>query len=139
MSAKSSAVLVGIANFVVVVAIGGSLGWLSGLSTSPLLSVVMPVVLTLIASALTAVRLINKPAADAPAAISVYTIAVFSVGLAAGASFGTTARLGDWFTPDPDRAIERWAPWKDVVPRDEVVRRVFERTLPDPYRAHPTP
>jgi hypothetical protein len=133
------AVLGAIANFVVVVAIGSSLGWLSGLSSSPLLSVAMPVLLTLVASALAAVGLIRKPAADAPSAISIYTIAVFSVGLAGGASLGTMARLGDWFAPDPAHAIERWTRWRDVIPHEEVVRRVFERTLPDPYRASRPP
>lgn len=137
MSAKTSTVLGGISNFVVVVAIGASLGWLTGLASSPLLSLALPVLLTLIASALAAVRMIRKPAADTPApnAISIYTIAVFSLGLAGGATLGTMARLGDWFEPDPEHAIERWARWKDVVPHDEVVRRVFERTLTDPYRA----
>jgi hypothetical protein len=139
MSARTSAVLGAISNFVVIVAIGASLGWLSGLSSSPLLSVTMPVLLTLIASALAAVRLIRKPAADTPATVSIYAIAVFSFGLAGGATLGTMARLGDWFAPDPVHAIERWTRWRDVVPHDEVVRRVFERTLPDPYRANRPP
>jgi len=137
MTARTTAVVGAIASFFMVVVIGGSLGWLSGLSSSPLLSVAMPVLLTLIASALAAVGLIRKPAADSPPAISIFTIAVFSFGLAAGASLGTMARLGDWFAPDPAHAIQRWARWRDIVPHDEVVRRVFERTLPDPYRAHP--
>jgi hypothetical protein len=64
---------------------------------------------------------------------------VFAVGLAGGATLGTTARLGDWFAPDPARAIERWTRWREVIPRDEVVRRVFERTLPDPYRTSRPP
>lgn len=144
MSARTSAVLGAISNFTMVVAIGASLGWLSGLSSSSLLSVSMPVLLTLIASALAAVRLMRKPAADpppapAPAAISIYTIAVFSFGLAGGATLGTMARLGDWFAPDPVHAIERWTRWRDVIPRDEVVRRVYERTLTDPYRASRPP
>src|SRR3954471_422925 len=106
MNARMAAVIGAMAGVIAVVVIGVSLGWLSGLSTSPLLSVAMPVLLTLIASALAAVRLIRKPAADAPTAISVYTIAVFAVGLAGGATLGTAARLGDWFAPDPARAIE---------------------------------
>lgn len=139
MTAKTSAVLGAIANSVMIVAIGASIGWLSGLSTSPLLSVAVPVLLTLIASALAAVRMIRNPAADPPPAISIYAIAVFSFGLAAGATLGTMARLGDWFAPDPVHAIERWARWRDIVPHEEVVRRVFERTLPDPYRASRPP
>lgn len=135
MTTRTSAVLGAISNFVMVVLIGASLGWLSGLSISPLLSVAMPVLLTLVASALAAVGLIRKPAADTPPAVSIYTIAVFSFGLAGGDALGTTARLGDWFAPDPEHAIERWARWRDVIPHEEVVRRVFERTLPDPYRA----
>jgi hypothetical protein len=73
--------------------------------------------------------------------VSVYTIAIFAIGLGAGASLGTMARLGDWLSPDPEQVIERWNRWRDVVPHDEVVRRVFERALPDPYRAArpPTP
>ena len=135
MSARMLAVLGAMANFIMVVVIGASLGWLSGLSSSPLLSVAMPVLLTLVASALAAVGLMRKPAADTPPAISIYTIAVFSFGLAGGAALGTVARLGDWFAPDPAHVIERWTRWRDVIPHDEVVRRVFERTLPDPYRA----
>lgn len=153
MSARTSAVVGGISSFVVIVAIGASLGWLTGLSSSPLLSVAMPVLLTLIASALAAVRLIRMPVVDTPPppapspapspepspAISVYTIAVFSLGLAGGATLGTVARLGDWFAPDPVHAIERWARWRDVISHDEVVRRVFERTLTDPYRGSRPP
>lgn len=139
MSTRMSAVLGAIANFVVIVAIGASLGWLSGLSSSPLLSVAMPVLVTLITSMLAAFRLISKPATDAPAAISAYTIAVFTVGLAGGASLGTMARLDDWLAPDPAHAIEQWNRWRDVIPHDEVVRRVFERTLTDPYRANRPP
>jgi hypothetical protein len=141
MKASRSAVLGAIWNFFAVVLIGGSLGWLTGLSSSSLLSVAMPVLLTLITGALAAVRLIGKPAADAPPMVSVYTIAIFAIGLGAGASLGTMARLGDWLSPDPEQVIERWNRWRDVVPHDEVVRRVFERALPDPYRAArpPTP
>lgn len=58
------------------------------------------------------------------------------VGIVAGTSLGTMARLGEWSSPDPARAIERWS---RMIPRDEVVRRVFERTLPDPYRVGRTP
>lgn len=139
MNARASAVLGVILNFVTIVLIGMSIGWLAGLSSSPLFSVVMPVLLTLIASALAAVRLMSKPAADAPQTISVQAIAIFAIGLAGGGSLGTMARLGEWLAPDPAHVIERWNRWRTVVPHDEVVRRVFERTLPDPYRTSRPP
>lgn len=110
MNARTSAVLGSISNFVAIVLIGMSIGWLSGLSSGSLFSVAMPVLLTLIASALAAARLMGKPPADALQAISIYAIMVFVIGLAGGASLGTMARLGDWLAPDPERIIARWEP-----------------------------
>jgi hypothetical protein len=136
MNARASAVLGAISNFVAIVLIGMSIGWLSGLSSSSLFSVAMPVLLTLIASALAAARLINKPAADTLQAIPIYTIMIFVIGLAGGASLGTMARLGDWLAPDPERIIARWHRWRAIIPHDDVVRRVYERTLTDPYRVN---
>jgi hypothetical protein len=139
MNARASAVLGVISNFVAIVVIGVSVGWLAGLSSSPVFSVVIPVLLTLIASALAAVRLMGKPAVDAPPAISVYTITIFAIGLAGGASLGTAARLGDWLSPDPERIIAGWNRWGAIIPHDDVVRRVYERTLTDPYRVSRAP
>ena len=136
MNARTSAVLGAISNFVVIVLIGMSIGWLSGLSSSSLFAVAMPVLLTLIASGLAALRLISKPAADAPPAISIHAIAILAIGLAGGTSLGTVARLGDWLAPDPERIIARWNRWSAIIPHDDVVRRVYERTLTDPYRVN---
>src|SRR5262249_47575902 len=97
---------------------------------------VLPVLLTLIASALAAFRLISQPAADGPPAISIHTVAVLAIGLAVGASLGTMARLGDWLAPDAERIIARWNRWNSIIPHDDVVRRVYERTLTDPYRGN---
>src|SRR5262249_47268191 len=44
--------------------------------------------------------------------------------------------------PDPERIIARWDRWSAIIPHDDVVRRVYERTLTDPYRVNrpnPTP
>jgi hypothetical protein len=139
MNARTSAVLGAVSNFVAIMLIGMSIGWLSGLSSGSLFSVAMPVLLTLIASALAAARLIGKPAADAMQAISIYAITIFVIGLAGGVSLGTMARLGDWLAPDPERIIARWNRWSAIIPHDDVVRRVYERTLTDPYRAPRAP
>jgi hypothetical protein len=135
MNARTS-VLGSISNFVAIVLIGISIGWLSGLSSGSLFSVAMPVLLTLIASALAAARLMGKPSPDAMQAVSIYAIMVFVIGLAGGASLGTMARLGDWLAPDPERIIARWNRWNEIIPHDDVVRRVYERALTDPYRAN---
>src|SRR4051794_38892603 len=79
MNARTSAVLGAISNFVAIMLIGMSIGWLSGLSSGSLFSVAMPVLFTLIASALAAARLIGKPAADAMQAISIYAITIFVI------------------------------------------------------------
>jgi len=142
MTARASAVLGAISNFVTIVLIGMSIVWLSGLSSSSLFSFVFPVLLTLIASALAAFRMLGKTAADAAPAISLQAIAVLTIGLAGGASLGTMARLGDWLAPDPEQIIARWNRWRAIIPHDDVVRRVYERTLTDPYRVNrpvPTP
>ncbi len=136
MSKRMLAVLGAISNFVAVILIGVSIGWLSGISTSSVFSVAMPVLLTVIASALAAVRLINKPVAVALQAIPISTVAVFVIGLAGGASLGTMARLGDWLSPDAEHIIARWNRWRAIIPHDDVVRRVYERTLTDPYRVN---
>src|SRR5262249_19770013 len=38
--------------------------------------------------------------------------------------------------PDPERIIARWKRWSAIIPHDDVVRRVYERTLTDPYRVN---
>jgi hypothetical protein len=139
MNARTAAVLGAITNSLAIVLIGLSIGWLSGLSSGSVFSVAMPVLLTLIASALAAARLMNKPAVDALQALSIYTVMIFVIGLAGGASLGTMARLGDWFAPDPARVIARWDRWTEILPHDDVVRRVYERTLTDPYRVSRVP
>src|SRR5262249_25581052 len=119
MMERALAVLRAISNFVAIVLIGMSIGWLSCLSSSSLFSVALPVLLTLIASALTAVRLMGRPAADAPQPVSIYAITIFVIGLAGGASLGTVARLGDWLAPDPERIIARWKRWSAIIPHDD--------------------
>jgi hypothetical protein len=136
MNARTSAMLGAISNLVTVVLIGMSIGWLSGLSSSSLFSSALPVLLTLIASGLAAFRLLSQSAADPPPAISIHGVAVLAIGLAAGASLGTMARLGDWLAPDPEQLIARWHRWRAIIPHDDVVRRVYERTLTDPYRVN---
>lgn len=135
MNAKKSVRGV-ISNFVTIVLIGMSIGWLSGLSSSSLFSFVLPVLLTMIASALAAFRMSSKPAADAAPAISIRAVAILAIGLAGGASLGTMARLGGWLAPDPEQIIASWSRWRAIIPHDDVVRRVYERTLTDPYRAN---
>jgi hypothetical protein len=136
MDARKSVVRGVISNSVTLVLIGMAIGWLSGLSSSSLFSFALPVLLTMIASAFAAFRTPSKPAADAAPAISIHMVAILAIGLAGGASLGTMARLGDWLAPDPEQIIARWHRWRAIIPHDDVVRRVYERTLTDPYRVN---
>lgn len=57
-----------------VVLIGMSIGWLVGISSTSLSSIILPVLLTLMTSALAAVQLMSQPAAGSSTAISIYVI-----------------------------------------------------------------
>lgn len=132
---------------------GLSLGWLIGLSVSPILEVVVGGTLTLllsIASALAGVEArAQKENASAEVAadnrdlkstterlfpsryrVSVIPMACFVVGLASGAPIGVFVRTNEFLGPNPVSFAKRWS---DLGLSDsEVRRRLFDVLYPSP-------
>jgi hypothetical protein len=129
---------------------GISVGWLTGLSVSP-------VVQTVVASTVGALVLIvallagvppsllgslarkSPPSEPDPAAtpggaapfredFSVMPMALLLVGLSVGAALGISARTNAWFGVRPRRQIERWA--AVGMRRDNVAKRLFDSAYP---------
>ena len=129
--------------FVLVGIIGISLGWLVGLSQSP---VIAGVVTALVAAAAALVGALGggpgEAASESPSGlrgvVSMITpapLAALMIGLAIGASAGLFARNAQLFSPKPpDRMKETEslvARWEALgIERSVIVARLFERELP---------
>ena len=119
-------------------------GWLVGLSASPILHVIVGSVIALIVAivgALAGVQLevgAKDESKDTPNGMPVGTVkgfsvnplpvAVFAVGLALGATTGIFARTNEFFGPNTERFVKHW---QGIGLTDvEIKRRLFEELYP---------
>lgn len=119
-------------------------GWLVGLSASPILHVIVGSVIALIVAivgALAGIQLqisAKDESEDTPNGIPMGTVrgvsvnplpvAVFAVGLALGATTGISARTNEFFGPNAGRFVKRW---QGIGLTDvETKRRLFEELYP---------
>ncbi|MFL5351078.1 hypothetical protein [Archangium sp.] len=128
------------------VAAGLGVGWLMGLSVSPVLLTVITGIVAVASSVISALAGL-KPEETAggsqgkarnlslPKATAV-PLGIFISTLAIGASLGVWARTHQWLAPHTREVAEQWE--KVGVSRREVVRRLFEQqfpaTAPERYR-----
>ena len=131
---------------------GISIGWLVGLSTSPVIQKVLEsalVIATTVVAALAGVRIQNadskgtdgndtaaKPATavngDGVTSVEVSAIplAAFSLLLAIGTTLGLAARAKDWFTPDPAAFMVKWQAATGIK-KETIGKLLLESSYPD--------
>lgn len=119
---------------------GGSLGWLTGLSATPVIMSVLPGLLTAFIGLASVVAGLQKPMgaeADGKAngglkaaarAVSVYPLAFLVIGIGAGVPFGLKARAFEWFGPAPEDLVSKWV--NLGLKKQVVVARLFDRAEP---------
>ncbi len=118
---------------------GLAVGWIVGLSMSPVLHILLGSLLALIVSVISAIAGLEK--ADRPEApktadnsqslthkisriqIDPRPITCFVIGLAIGSSVGVYARANDWLSANPRVLVERWK--GNGLDEAEIRRRLF--------------
>ncbi|HRW10344.1 MAG TPA: hypothetical protein P5121_34810 [Caldilineaceae bacterium] len=126
---------------------GISIGWLSGLSMSPVISVVIGSVTTLVATIIAALSGVKEEFWDkdtSPNTVKRWLRAVTPVplawlvgGLLIGAHVGLFIRTHDLLSPSPaDLLTQEVTKWETFgIPRDEVVAQLFAHSLTQPSGA----
>lgn len=119
---------------------GFCLGWLTGLSLSPVVEVVIGGavgVIGAVVSALSGVAVKRDDngdqgdrEAEAPKVlmISPVPMAVFILGVAIAAPIGILARTHEWFSRTPEEEVKTWEKLK--IKPEEVAKRLFEHAFP---------
>jgi hypothetical protein len=120
---------------------GMAVGWLVGLSSSPIIASVMPPVLALALGGATILAGLRTPDAEPTdtsrrrhhaTKVLVYPIGAITVGIALGATLGLWTKAADALAPKPQVLIDRWASKEVGLDRKAVAQRLFDRTEPDP-------
>ena len=120
---------------------GLGLGWLVGLSASPVLQVVITGLMTLMISVVAIlagleIQTTNVAEGEPHIAIKGRRIGhvamlpptLMILGLSIGSAFGIYARTNDWLGSDPKRTAARW---KDSGLKEaDVIRRIFDNVYP---------
>jgi hypothetical protein len=117
---------------------GLALGWMTGLSVSPILPIIVTAFVSLvvaITAALAGMEIHDSEDSSAEprrpptarrklAHVSVLPVGLLAVSLAVGSVFGVYARTNEWFGIEPKRAAARW---KDAgLDEKQVVQRLFD-------------
>ena len=122
-----------------VAASGAAIGWLAGLSVSPVIQVTITSLLTVLVSLTSALASINLSGTDAGASeerprrrvlslVSPAPVALLVVALACGASVGAYARSNDWLGASASRIAKEWK--ETGLSRTEILLRVFNQRYP---------
>jgi hypothetical protein len=129
---------------------GIGVGWLIGLSVSPIIYVVITSLIAFVVSvtsALAGVKLNQQDEEDqlSPSAkakrkfkveVDPFPMTVMIIGLAIGASLGVYARTNNWLGARPKSFVERWKGTE--LSEKEISRRLFDQLYPAPITPEPT-
>ena len=118
---------------------GFGIGWLAGLSVSPVVSIVLTSVTGIAAAVVTALSGLKEDPADPKVKerrrlpqIEVWPLAILLVGMLIGSTLGILARNNHLFGSDVTSEIQKWA--AADVPKEAVIDRLFGATaLYSPY------
>lgn len=122
-----------------VLVVGLSIGWLAGLSTSPVVSILISGAMGAAISIIAVLGGFSKDATDGkggsariPDANPLHLCAL-SVGLAAGASVGLYARTHYWLTPTPSSVLQqRVDDWSSIgISKADVAKALFSKWKSD--------
>jgi hypothetical protein len=111
---------------VLTVLAGGALGWIVGLSSTPIVATVVPALLALLVAVATALSGLDEK--HERTRTMLYPSALLVVGAGIGIGFGVAAKSRDWLSPEPAEIADRWS----EIDRKAVLHRLFDRTEPQP-------
>jgi hypothetical protein len=118
---------------------GVSVGWLIGLSVSPIIHVIIASLIALVVSITAALAGVNIPKEDSAGEgekskpktrveVNPVPLMFMVVGIVAGSSLGVYARTNGWLGPNPSSFVEKW---KDTeLTKKEISRRLFDELYP---------
>ena len=118
---------------------GFCIGWLAGLSASPIVHIIIGGLMSLIAavlSALASFKTLEKVDLNTweynlvriAKRVRIMPLVLFIVGISVGAPFGITARTNDWYGIDKDKITQRWAVQDShsVLTKEYIEKRLFD-------------
>jgi hypothetical protein len=117
-------VLEAIGKAVLLILAGVSLGWIVGLSSTPVVATVLPALLTLVIGVATALSGTDA----AKGRTMLYPAAFLVVGAGIGIAVGVVAKSHAWLSPAPGELADQWK----ELPRHDVMLRLFDRAEPPP-------
>lgn len=102
-----------ILNIIALLVCGVSIGWLLGLSSSPIIETVIGSLLAIITTLMTLLFSVEKGSvkdkiSDKLGTISILPLSIFLLGLSTSATVGIYARTNDWFGIDPQSFKQKW-------------------------------
>ena len=102
-----------IPNAILLLLCGASIGWLIGLSSSPVIQTVIGSLLAIITSALTLLLSVKggelkDKVSDKLGEINIFPLTVFLIGLSTFATIGVYARTNDWLGVNPQSFKQKW-------------------------------
>ena len=120
--------------------IGLSLGWMVGLSVSPVLQVLISSIITLIASAITVIVGLKPSESNSSSSstnlekfidrrINVIPMAIFLSSLAIGTTISIYNRTNDKFGLHPNNLVDKW--FEDSLSRQRWKEELFRKTYLD--------
>lgn len=120
---------------------GAAIGWLIGLSVSPVVHLVVTSVLAVVGGLVSALAGLpvaesesSDPAPSTPRSgishrrLTPVPLALFLIGLVPGASLGLTARTHEWFGADPRGLVNKWS--ATGLTEKEIALRLFDQMYP---------
>lgn len=118
-----------ILNIISLLLCGISIGWLMGLSASPVIQTVLSSMLAVITSTLSLLLsfqegMLKEKITDKLGVINVIPLSVFLVGLSLSATAGVYARANDWYGIDPVSFKNKW----EIKDKDKsgIIKRLYE-------------
>lgn len=106
---------------------GIGIGWLIGLSVSPVVSIVIT---SVTGSAAAVVAVLSGLEKERQWSVNPWPLAVLIAGLVSGSMIGIEARNQDWLGRDITAEVNKWTAPDLGLPKTEVVNRIFEATYP---------
>lgn len=116
--------------------IGGCLGWLMGMSASPVLGIVLTAILGVAAGLVSVlsglpggseVSEAGKGKLYRPTALPLTLLVLFLVG---GSILGLWTRVNEWLGPEPKTVARRWISQGLPLSEPVIVGRLFDRDVP---------
>lgn len=115
---------------------GTGVGWLIGLSASPVLSIVVTGIIGALAGLTGVLAGVEHVPGDTASHSRQYRdpvpIAMLIVGITIGSIIGVSARTHAWLSPNVDQVISKWTTPPIALDRTEVARRMFDQFYPLP-------